>query len=71
MTITGKVTYQSLSGGFWGIEGEDGGQYRPDSMPSDLKKQGIRVRVEAEESGNAMSVFMWGKPIRIRSYEKL
>lgn len=71
MTITGKIVYQNLSGGFWGIEGDDGEQYRPDDMPSALQKEGLRVRVSLKESGGGMSVFMWGKSVRIQSYEKI
>jgi hypothetical protein len=40
-------------------------------MPKKLQKEGLSVEVEAEESANQMSVFMWGKAIEIKSHKVL
>jgi hypothetical protein len=71
MTIQGKVVFQKLGAGFWGIAGNDGQNYRPIKMPKKLQKEGLSVEVEAEESANQMSVFMWGKAIEIKSHKVL
>lgn len=68
ITIEGKVVYQDLEGGFWGIEAKDGQQYRPVNMPEKLKKQGKRVKLTAIEV-DEMGIFMWGIPVEIKSIE--
>ncbi|WP_051203647.1 M1 family metallopeptidase [Hugenholtzia roseola] len=67
-TIRGKVTFQDLEGGFWGIISHEGKSYKPDQMPAELQKQGLEVEVEAEEI-KGFSIFMWGTNIRIISYK--
>jgi aminopeptidase N len=69
-TIRGKVTFQDLEGGFWGIISHEGKPYKPDQMPAELQKQGLEVEIEAEEI-KGFSIFMWGTNIRILSYKKL
>lgn len=69
MTITGKVIFQHLGPGFWGIEGEDGNKWRPSNMPQVLQVEGLKVKLEAKKSTSQMSVFIWGTGIDIQSYE--
>lgn len=69
MKITGKVVYQNLGTGFWGVTGDDGQNWRPDSMPSELQKEGLKIEAEVEESPNQISMFMWGKAVKIKSYQ--
>jgi len=66
-TIQGKVSYQNLGTGFWGIIGQDGQQWRPVNMPEQLKKEGRQVSLTAKEVDD-ISVFMWGTAIRILSF---
>ncbi|WP_045113080.1 hypothetical protein [Microscilla marina] len=69
MTINGKVVFQHLGPGFWGIIGNDDKKWRPTNMPKALQVEGLKVTIEAEESAQQMSVFMWGTGIEIKSYE--
>ncbi len=69
MTITGTVVYVELSGGFWGIEGDDARQWLPVGMPNAIKKKGLKVKIKGKEPEDYMSIFMWGTPIEIQSYE--
>ena len=71
MTIEGTVHYQHLGSGFWGIIGNDGQEWRPQNMSEELQKEGLKIRIEAEESEAQMSVFMWGTSINILKYEVL
>lgn len=71
MKIQGKVTHQALGPGFWGIEGTDGQQWRPAELPKAYQKEGMNVEIDAEELEGQMSVFMWGKAIKINSIKAL
>jgi hypothetical protein len=71
LVIVGTVRYQDINGGFWGIIADDAYPWRPENMPQDLEKEGLRIRVWAVESEDDMSIFMWGTPIIIEEYETL
>ncbi|MBK8506364.1 MAG: hypothetical protein IPL46_31690 [Saprospiraceae bacterium] len=68
--IRGKVIFNDLSGGFWGIEGNDGRQWRPVNMPEQLKVRGALIEVTGEDD-DSESIFMWGDPIRIVAFHTL
>ena len=71
MQITGKVTYVNLSGGFWGIQGDDGQQYNPlNSLPSNFHKEGLRGNAKVSPS-KSFSIFMWGRNVDIKNIEKV
>jgi hypothetical protein len=67
-TIEGLVAYQDISGGFWGIVGKDGRQWRPVNMPEQLKVEGKAVRLTIQEADEAFSIFMWGTPVKILTF---
>jgi len=69
--ITGKVSYQKIGPGFWGIIGNNGKEWRPVNMPEQLKYEGKRVSVVVKEMEEDVSVFMWGTPVRIVSFSTL
>jgi len=66
--ISGKVVYQDFSGGFWGIVGDDGNNYRPVEMPNQLKKDGAKVNIVIRKMPDEVSIFMWGQPVKIISF---
>lgn len=71
MHITGKVTHINLSGGFWGIEGDDGKQYQPTKpLPNHLQKEGLRIRAKAK-ANMGFSVFMWGQQVDLTDIQTL
>ncbi len=65
MTITGKVVRKNIAGGFWGIIGEDGRQWRPSNLPKSLQKDGMNVTIKARLTEDEVSIFMWGTAIEI------
>lgn len=65
MKIKGTVTYQNLSGGFWGIVDEKGKQWKPITMPEALQKDGLVVSIKAKKVDADFSIFMWGTTIEI------
>lgn len=71
MKIKGKVVYLNLEGGFWGIVDQSGEQWRPVNMPEQLKAEGKEVEIKAREVEEDMSIFMWGTPVRILSFQTL
>ncbi|MEZ4829926.1 MAG: hypothetical protein R3C61_27130 [Bacteroidia bacterium] len=69
MQITGKITFVNLSGGFWGILGDDGQNYNPgSSLPTGFHKEGVRIKAKVSPS-QAFSIFMWGTNIDIKQIE--
>ncbi len=71
MEITGTVTHQDLEGGFWGIEGDDGVQYRPiEPLPDAVRHDGCRVRA-AIEPVTVLSIAMWGRSVRVDAIQRI
>ncbi len=70
-SVSGKVAYQQLGGGFWGIIGDDGQEYRPVNMPNQLKYEGHRVKVKVVPVEEEMSIFMWGQTVKVISFETM
>jgi hypothetical protein len=69
--IKGIVAWQDLGPGFWSVIGDDGGKWRPVSMPKKFQKEGLRVSLEVEEVKDEISIFMWGMPVKIVGGEAL
>ncbi len=68
LNIKGKVVYQNLGTGFWGIIDSKGNEWRPVNMPDQLKYDGKKVKVVAQKVEEGMSIFMWGEPVSIVSF---
>lgn len=68
MKIKGKVVYNNLGTGFWGIITDDGKQYEPANLPKKFQKEKEPISLKARES-DSFSLFMWGTPIEIISIE--
>jgi hypothetical protein len=66
-TITGKIVYQDLEGGFWGIIDQAGNQWMPVNMPEQLKYPGKKVEVVIKEV-DMMTTSMWGTAVKIISF---
>ena len=70
MQITGTIEYVNLSGGFYGITGDDGQKYQPDKpLPSRFCEKGLRIKATILPS-SGFSVFMWGKMVKISDIHK-
>ncbi len=63
--ITGKVTWQDLGTGFWGIVDSNGREWRPVNMPEQLKKDGKQVTLTVREVDEEASIFMWGTAVEV------
>ncbi len=69
--INGTVVYQNLGTGFWGIEDNSGGQWRPINMPEQLKYVGKKINVTIQVLPEGMSMFMWGTPVKIMGFSTM
>lgn len=65
IVVTGTVIYVQLEGGFYGINGDDGRSYDPTNLPTEFRKNGMRVSFEAKELKNAAGFHMWGIIVEI------
>ncbi|RMG25769.1 MAG: hypothetical protein D6730_10295 [Bacteroidetes bacterium] len=60
-----------MSGGFWGIEGDDGQKYQPTTpLPPEFQQEGLKVKAEVSPA-YAFTIFMWGKSVEVGKIEKL
>lgn len=62
---TGTVVFLSFEGGFYGIKADDGKSYDPLNLPTEFRKEGLRVRFEAKEMKDQASFHMWGVIVQI------
>jgi hypothetical protein len=69
--IKGKVSFQNLGTGFYGIIDHKGNEWRPISMPEQLKYDGKEVEIVAKEVDEEMSIFMWGTAVKIISFKTM
>ena len=67
--IRGTVKYLELEGGFWGIIGEDGTEYRPVDMPAELQEQELDVEATLLQVEEEMSMHMWGEPVKVQDFK--
>lgn len=68
--VDGTVVHNNISGGFWGIKGDDGKKYCPVNMSDDFKEEGLRVSAEMARV-QVMSVRMWGIDVEIKKMSRL
>jgi hypothetical protein len=69
--VQGKVKYLDFEGGFWGIVGDDGKEYRPVAMPEQLKHDGEAIEVTVRSVDEGMSIHMWGEPVKIVAFHTI
>lgn len=71
ISATGTVRFLDISGGFWGIVGDDGRKFDPMELDAAFQKEGLRVRFEAVPETDMMSTRMWGTMIALVHIEAL
>ena len=71
MKIKGIVTHVPLSGGFWGIEADNGRKFRPVApLDAQFQVEGLQVSAVVEPS-HAFSIFMWGTDVEVLSIHEI
>ena len=67
MTINGKISFQGIEGGFWGIIADDNSKYVPvDGIPSLYEEEGLEITAELEIV-QLLGTIMWGQYVKIVS----
>ncbi|WP_256870978.1 hypothetical protein [Shewanella sp. Scap07] len=56
----GTVRYLNLEGGFWGIITDDGRKILPENLPSEHRKDGLRLSFSSKEVKGMMTIQQWG-----------
>ena len=69
--IKGTILFEAIGPGCWGIKDAAGQIWRIVNMPEQLKYPGQEVRVRLREAEEEMSIFMWGTPAEILSFETI
>lgn len=69
-TIRGTIRYIDLEGGFYGIVTDSGDQFLPENLGDEWQKDGLQVLADVVPGSSGVSIFMWGKDIRILSIRK-
>jgi hypothetical protein len=65
MQISGIVVFEDVEGGVWGIVGDDGVRYQVmNKLPEAVKEPGLHIEAEIEPS-DAVTIFQWGRPVRV------
>ncbi|GMQ81820.1 MAG: hypothetical protein BMS9Abin05_1256 [Rhodothermia bacterium] len=67
MKIEGKITYQDLEGGFWGIIGSGGDKYVPiEHLPEEVQVDGLEISANVEPV-QLLGTTMWGTHVKVTS----
>lgn len=70
MKIKGTMTHVPLSGGFWGIEADNGRRYRPvNPVSEEFCVAGLAISATVEPV-QTFSIFMWGTDVELLSIQK-
>jgi hypothetical protein len=67
LEFTGTVRWKPFEGGFYAIDADDGRTFEPLQLPSQFRRDGLRVRVIAKERLDMVSFRMYGTIIEILS----
>ncbi len=67
-SITGRVHFVDIEGGFWGIVAENGRCYDPINLPARLQREGLRARFTLRALRNQFNSHMWGMMVNIVGY---
>lgn len=71
MQIQGTIRHIDLSGGFWGIEADNGHKYAPvEELPKAYQQDGLRIKAEVNPA-QVFSIMMWGENVKVSHIEKL
>ncbi|WP_341732614.1 hypothetical protein [Microcoleus sp. EPA2] len=71
ITVKGVIERQGLGPGTWALVGEDGETYELKDAASELKKEGLKVRVKGLVRKDIMTFAMIGPVLEVQSFEVL
>ena len=71
ITVKGVIERQGFGPGTWALVGEDGETYELKDAPSELKKEGLKVRVKGLVRKDIMTFAMIGPVLEVQSFDAL
>ncbi|MEZ2227806.1 MULTISPECIES: hypothetical protein [unclassified Microcoleus] len=71
ITVKGVIERQGFGPGTWALVGEDGETYELKDASSELKKEGLKVRVKGLVRKDIMTFAMIGPVLEVQSFEVL
>ncbi|XZO00522.1 MAG: hypothetical protein ACM65L_18620 [Microcoleus sp.] len=71
ITVKGVIERQGFGPGTWALVGEDGETYELKDASSELKKEGLKVRVKGLIRKDIMTFAMIGPVLEVQSFEVL
>jgi hypothetical protein len=69
--MTGTIVFHEIEGGFYGIEADDGKKYNPINLDESFRKDGLRVKFDANLKEGMVGIHMWGEYVEILKIEKI
>lgn len=69
--MTGTIIFQEIEGGFYGIKADDGQKYNPLNLDESYRKDGLRVKFDANLKEGMVGIHMWGEYVEIVKIEEL
>lgn len=67
----GIVKFVDIGPGFFGIVTSKGEELLPLNLPEQLKYEGKEIEVLATDATDNMSMFMWGKAVKIIGFKTI
>lgn len=69
--MTGTIVFNEIEGGFYGIKTDDGKKYNPINLDAPFRKDGLRVKFDANPKKGMVGIHMWGEYVEIIHIETL
>jgi hypothetical protein len=71
ITVIGGIERRGFGTGAWALVAEDGTTYELLDCPRDLRKVGLKVKVQGTLNDDVMTLAMIGKVLNVSSFEIL
>jgi hypothetical protein len=69
MQVEGKIDRKGFGTGTWALVSDSGETYELHQAPDELKKSGLKVKVEGQVRNDVMTLAMIGPVLEIKHYE--
>jgi hypothetical protein len=69
ITATGTIERKGLGTGTWALVTESGETYELHDSPAELRKSGLKVKVEGQVRNDIMTLSMIGPVLEVKSFE--
>lgn len=71
LTVEGTVEHKGIGTGAWALVSAKGETYELHKAPQDLKKSGLKVKVEGKVRDDVMTIAMIGPVLEVQSFHIL